>query len=112
MGSHKLGSVVRQLRTRSGMSQKELAGRLDVDPTYVSHLEANRREPSIKLLRRIASELEIPAGMLLALVIWEDLPEAERARYEALISRLVDVALVAQLKLPMDGDGDEQPPMA
>ncbi|MEX0892239.1 MAG: helix-turn-helix transcriptional regulator [Gemmatimonadota bacterium] len=107
-----LGSVVRRLRAAGGLTQRELAARLGIDATYVSHLEANRREPSVKLLRQIAAELSIPAGLLLALIISDDLPEGEGERFQPLLAGMVDLALTAQLRLPISGLDDEEPSMA
>lgn len=90
-----LGSAIRQLRGAAGLTQKELAERLGISPTYVSHLEAGRKEPSVQLLRDLAKSLDVPFGFLLAIVLWVDLPPAERAAYQPLMEGLLNVAAAA-----------------
>ena len=95
-----LGTTLKRLRGASGLSQKELAQLLEVDPSYVSHLESDRREPSVRLLRQLATHLDIPPGLLLAITLWSDMPDADRAAYQGMVESLVSLATAAQLKLP------------
>lgn len=48
---------LRRWRTLRGLSKAELAKRLSIDPSYVSHLEAARERGSAKLGRRLDAEL-------------------------------------------------------
>ena len=86
-----LGGVVRYLRTSAGFTQLELAERVGSDHTYLSHIEAGRREPSLRMLRHLARELSVPPGLLLALVVFADFPETDRARYEDLLKAILEV---------------------
>lgn len=90
-----LGSAIRQLRGAAGLTQRELAQQLSISPTYVSHIEADRKEPSVQLLRDLAKTLGVPFGFLLAIIFWIDLPPAERAAYQPLMESLLDVAAAA-----------------
>lgn len=94
-----LGSTIRQLRLAAGLSQRSLAERLDVNPSYLSHLEADRREPSLDLLRRLSSELSVPAGLMLAVALWTDLADTERERFRPIISKLVDIGTAARFHM-------------
>lgn len=94
-----IGEAIRMLRTSSGLSQKNLAEAVSVDPTYISHLEADRREPSLSLLRAIARALDVPPGLILAVAFWTDLPKEDRDRYSSLVRSLVDAAGAAQFVL-------------
>jgi transcriptional regulator with XRE-family HTH domain len=91
-----LGQLVRRLRMSAGLSQRKLAEQLQIDPTYLSHVEADRREPSLQLLRRIATELNSPPGLLLALALWTELPGGEQESYRPLIERMVEIAALNQ----------------
>jgi transcriptional regulator with XRE-family HTH domain len=63
----KLGKAFRMARTRAGLRQNELAGRLQVSPTYISMLENDRRDPSWSFICRACEELKLPIPMLLLL---------------------------------------------
>jgi transcriptional regulator with XRE-family HTH domain len=52
--TYTLGSWLYELRQMKGWSQSMLAERLAVTNAYISHLEADRRTPSLPLLRRYA----------------------------------------------------------
>lgn len=101
MADTTLGDAIRRLRSAAGLTQKELAARIDVDASYLCHLEAGRREPSLTLLRKITSELSIPLGLLLGIVLAVEVPEEHRDLYDAVISQLLDAASAAQLSLPL-----------
>jgi tetratricopeptide (TPR) repeat protein len=59
-----LGQRVRQLRTRRGLTQQDLAGD-DYSKSYISAIEQGKTRPSLEALQRIAARLEVPAGTLL-----------------------------------------------
>jgi transcriptional regulator with XRE-family HTH domain len=94
-----LGMTIRRLRGAAGKSQRQLAEALEIAPSYLSRLEADDREPSITLLKRIAAVLSVPPGLLLALALWTDMPEEEQERYRQLIDSLVNLATVSQARI-------------
>jgi transcriptional regulator with XRE-family HTH domain len=49
-----LGAKVREMRIKSGMTQKEVAMNLSVTPGYISNVENNRTVPSLRLLSYFA----------------------------------------------------------
>lgn len=59
-----LGQRIRQLRTRRGFTQQDLAGE-DYSKSYISAIEQGKTRPSLEALQRISSRLEVPAGQLL-----------------------------------------------
>jgi predicted ATPase/DNA-binding XRE family transcriptional regulator len=60
-----LGSHLRELRTRAGLSQRMLASRVGIDVTYLSKLENGRRRISEPRLRSLAEALGAePASLL------------------------------------------------
>ncbi|MEZ6173343.1 MAG: helix-turn-helix transcriptional regulator [Phycisphaerales bacterium] len=67
-----LGRTIRSLRTQQGLSQKELAERADITPSFLSLVENDQRDASIKVTLRIAEALEVPVEVL----IWDavDIP--------------------------------------
>lgn len=50
----KLGGKVRALRRRDGLTQAELAGKLDISPSYLNLIEHNQRALPAHLLVRVA----------------------------------------------------------
>lgn len=59
------GRKLKSLRKQKGLSQAKLANKLDVHPTYISSLERGLRNPSLKVIDRIASALEISRETLI-----------------------------------------------
>lgn len=62
-----VGINVRKHRMAAGISQEELAARMNVDQGYVSKLEAGQRNPTIKTVGDTAIALGIPAALLFSL---------------------------------------------
>ncbi|MFI9275840.1 helix-turn-helix domain-containing protein [Kitasatospora sp. NPDC052896] len=62
-----LGSRIRQLRRAAGMSQADLAGG-DLSSSYVSLLEAGKRNPSSAVLEQLAERLSCDPANLLSFV--------------------------------------------
>lgn len=52
-----LAARVRELRESLGMSQTDLAYRVDVEPSYISQIESGKKRPSIELQEKLAAEL-------------------------------------------------------
>jgi transcriptional regulator with XRE-family HTH domain/KaiC/GvpD/RAD55 family RecA-like ATPase len=54
-----IGSKIKELRTRIGMSQKELAERVDLTPSFISQLESNQIVPSLNSFIQICNTLGV-----------------------------------------------------
>jgi transcriptional regulator with XRE-family HTH domain len=66
VGLEVLGALLRARRVSAGLSLRELAGRTKVSNAYLSELERGLHEPSLRVLRAIASALGTPLGPILA----------------------------------------------
>lgn len=75
-----LGNAIKLIRTARSVRQRELALELNVSPNYLSMLEADRRIPSIKFLRKLASELQVPAGLFL---LWTEAGKSNLQRKQS-----------------------------
>jgi ribosome-binding protein aMBF1 (putative translation factor) len=53
------GDRVRSSRQQRGFSQESLAHRAGINRTYIATLEAGRRNPSLDLMARLASALDV-----------------------------------------------------
>ncbi len=54
-----IGSRLREVRVKSGMSQKELAGRVSLTPSFISQLESNQISPSLSSFLQICAALGV-----------------------------------------------------
>jgi len=60
-----LGALLRAQRLAKGLSLRELSARTNVSNAYLSELERGRHEPSLSVLRAVASALDAPLGPML-----------------------------------------------
>lgn len=69
------GGRLREIRElERGLTQEELARRVGVDPSYITHLERGTRQPSAATYKAICKALRIPLHRCL-----KDEPEPEAA---------------------------------
>lgn len=59
-----LGKRLRELRTRTGLSQEKFAAKAGLDRTYYAGIERGERNPSVKQLAKIAAALGVPIATL------------------------------------------------
>jgi transcriptional regulator with XRE-family HTH domain len=57
-----IGQTLRALRQRKGLTQKELASKLQgaVDYSYIGKIERGEQLPSLKMLERLSNALAVP----------------------------------------------------
>jgi len=68
-----LGKAIRKLRQEEQLSQETLGHRSEIHPTWISHIESGRINPTWGNVRRIARGLGVPLARLAQLA--EDLEE-------------------------------------
>lgn len=61
-----IGEVIKAARKKAGLTQKQLAERMGVNPSLISQYEKGFRNPKLETLERIASALEVPLEDLLS----------------------------------------------
>lgn len=59
------GENVRRERLARGLTQQELAGRLEMERSYLSELERGRRNPTVRVLGALAQALGVEPWELL-----------------------------------------------
>jgi transcriptional regulator with XRE-family HTH domain len=74
-----VGARLRERRSDSGMSLRELARRLDVSPSLVSQIETGKIQPSVRTLYAIVSELGLSLDEIFELVGSAETATAEAA---------------------------------
>ncbi len=87
-GHLNLATSIRSLRLRSGLSQRQLAGRMSVPRTYVSKIENEKATPTLFSLERLARALEVTVPELLS--------GGEKSRQDE-ISELVKDQFIAEI---------------
>ena len=61
----RLGRRIRQLRSKQGWTQQQLADMTGIGRVHVSELENGKREAGLRMLERIADTFEISVSDLL-----------------------------------------------
>ena len=59
-----LGMAIRTLRDDASLSQETLGERAEIHPTWISHIESGRINPTWGNVRRIAYGLKVPLSKL------------------------------------------------
>jgi len=67
-----IGKTLKKFRKRSGMTQHELSFYSDVTITYISLIENNHREPSIKFLRQACEAMDFDIDFFFKHAIYND----------------------------------------
>lgn len=60
-----LGKKIKELRRKSGLSQKDLADYVGVSQAYISKIEEEKRQPTFRIVVLIANALNITMDELL-----------------------------------------------
>jgi transcriptional regulator with XRE-family HTH domain len=82
-----VGNRIREFRKASGLTQEQLAEKVDIAPQYLSHLENGQRIPSLRTIIALAQELNTTPSVLLAEPQQD--PQAERISRIAAIFRVL-----------------------
>ncbi len=62
------GSTLKQVRTKAGITQQNLALDCELDRTYISLLERGLRQPTIKTLFALSRYLDIKPSRLVKMI--------------------------------------------
>lgn len=57
--TQKFGERVKELRKKQGLTQEKLSEMINVDYSYLNQIEAGKKNPSLKLIARLARKLHI-----------------------------------------------------
>ena len=64
MSYYNIGSRIKNLRLESGLSQEQLALKSDITRVYLGQIERNEKNPTVKLVERIANALGLSLSEL------------------------------------------------
>jgi transcriptional regulator with XRE-family HTH domain len=62
----RLGKAVKHVRTQVGVTQEELANKIDMHATYISDIERGARNPSWEAISRLAKGLGVGVAEIAA----------------------------------------------
>ena len=90
-------NIVRELRIRAGMQQKDLAISVGVSRPTVSEWEHNKKDPSGDRLKKLSEIFDVDPGVILGYRqnTAQDIPEIPKTAESRIISECVD-------KMPAD----------
>lgn len=80
-----VGKNIKLFRINAGLKQKDLAATIGVEDSYLSSVENAKKEPSLSLLKKIATALNIPISMF----FWENMETLEDKTPEARLKKLL-----------------------
>jgi transcriptional regulator with XRE-family HTH domain len=63
-----LGDEIRKTREEADLTQEQVSFAANIDRSYLSQLENNRKSPTVDLLFRICDALGVPASDIIARV--------------------------------------------
>jgi transcriptional regulator with XRE-family HTH domain len=73
-----LGNELRKAREDADLTQEQLSYAAQIDRTYISQLENNRKSPTVDVLFRLCDALGVSASGLLARVETTRKPKAKK----------------------------------
>lgn len=104
MDARAVGQRIKAAREKKGLTQEELAARVEISPTHVSVIERGTKIPRMDTFVAIANVLEVSADSLLVDVVdhavesaaselsglMENLPRKEKERILKVVSAMVE----------------------
>lgn len=90
-----VGKNIKLFRINADLKQKELAAKLDIEVSYLSLIENEKKEPSLSLLKKISKVLNVPMAMF----FWENMEKNEATTPMGRLKRLL-FELDAEMKRP------------
>lgn len=85
-----IGSRIKEIRKSQGLSQRDIAKKLDMAFSTYSNYENNNREPSFEILKKIADILGVSVAQL---VSDEAVAEEETSLFQQMIEYLNELGL-------------------
>lgn len=80
-----LGDTIKKLRKEKGIKQLHLADSCSITQSYLSNIEANKKEPTLSVLNQISNKLSIPLPIIFFLSMEaEDVTEDKKAIFDTL----------------------------
>ncbi len=89
-----IGSAIKLLRKKKGLTQKELAEKCEISYNALCQIELNNSFPQKSTIKRICEELGVPSSYLLFMSITdEDIPEEKKPLFKTLEKAMKNLLL-------------------
>ncbi len=80
-----IGKAIKNLRQKKGLKQNEFAEKCNLSQSYLSLIEKDKKEPTLSVLKQIASVLNVPLPILVFMAIeQDDISDSKKAAFELL----------------------------
>ena len=94
-----IGETIVGIRQSKRLKQKDLADLTEIPVTVLSKIENNKREPSMKHLRKLSEALKIPYEVLMLLSLDpKSIPTEKKESFDSIIS-LINDTFIEELSL-------------
>ena len=99
-----VGSRIKALRTKKGLTQEELSELVGINPKYLSSIERGKENPTFNTLIALSESLDVDFGAMFNLLQAED-PKASKEIIISLLDKLDDeqIKLVLRIVLAVVG---------
>ncbi|MBW1834944.1 MAG: helix-turn-helix transcriptional regulator [Deltaproteobacteria bacterium] len=91
-----LGSRIKDIRTKKGMSQEKLSEKMGINPKYLSSIERGKENPTLNTFIKLAQSLKVDIGEIFNFIQAED-----SSKRKSLVKSLLKEADSEQLKLAL-----------
>ncbi len=95
-----IGKRIKEARKNAGLTQVQLAEKLNVTHSMIGQYETGKRKPKLDTLMKIASALEVPYEYFLELEVFDTPEEFNARRQEIIDSMEPDESGVTFTRLP------------
>lgn len=97
------GNRISDLREQKGLTQEELAEKLGITRSALSHYEKNRRKPDFETLITLADLFEVSIDFLVGRIAVPDMTLTPRVQEFADSLELSDDSLLQKFRFTIDG---------
>ena len=99
ISGHPLGGIIRRVRRKADMSQRELAKYAKVSPASIGSFETGAATPSLAVLQRVLNAanyqlvvVDVDGRLITPLEVWQDVTDGAGRRYPAHLDTILDPA--------------------
>lgn len=97
MNYYEIGQRIRKFRKAYGLSQEELAEKVGISVTHMSHIETGNTKLSLPVLVEIATALDVKTDELIF-----DISQAYKAPLKEEIAKILDTCSISEMHILLD----------